>query len=245
MVAKYYFDEELAFSLAEEAGFFRLKVDTPEIEEHHVEDFLDTTVEWLSTNPQKGILIDFQGVKYVCPGFVVHLHRYYENIKARGLYVRFVNVDPSIKPYVDVSNITVVCPTVPERAVVSAREMLGDLAKQLSNNELMEKYGLSEKGLAKTFQKLMRKGLMTKSELAKRIGVETCEITVVLDGLNSRKAIVDAASVLEDITGNLSDRELMRKYRLSVKGLQSLFRKLYRRGLISADMLKQRKRRQK
>ncbi|MGO9568932.1 MAG: hypothetical protein ACLP5H_15460, partial [Desulfomonilaceae bacterium] len=54
------------FSLLEERDFFRMKVRKSEVNEDHVEEFMDKTVEWLSTNPQKGILIDFEGVKSVC-----------------------------------------------------------------------------------------------------------------------------------------------------------------------------------
>ena len=71
---KYYFeDEETAFSLVEEHGFYRLRVERSAIEDKHVEEFLDRTVEWLSRNPDKGILIDFKGVKSVCNEFAIHL----------------------------------------------------------------------------------------------------------------------------------------------------------------------------
>ena len=71
---KYYFeDEETAFSLVEEHSFYRLRVERSAIEDKHVEEFLDRTVEWLSRNPDKGILIDFKGVKSVCNEFAIHL----------------------------------------------------------------------------------------------------------------------------------------------------------------------------
>ncbi len=47
-------DEELIFALVEEPETFRMKILRPEIEEDHVEQFMDKTVEWLSTNPEKG-----------------------------------------------------------------------------------------------------------------------------------------------------------------------------------------------
>jgi hypothetical protein len=72
--------EEQIFSLLEESDFFRMKVGKSEVKEDHVEEFMDKTVEWLSTNPKKGILIDLEGVKSVCSDFTVALTRYYENI---------------------------------------------------------------------------------------------------------------------------------------------------------------------
>jgi anti-anti-sigma regulatory factor/uncharacterized protein (DUF433 family) len=242
MAPRFYVDDEFAISLVEESDFFRLRIQTPEVEDYHVEEFMDTTVEWLSTNPQKGILIDFEGVTSICADFAAHLARYYEDIKRRGLHVRFVNVDPAIEPYIDVSNITVVLHDVmPPKAVVSARMILEDLAENLSDKELMKKHGLSERGLASMFKKLLHKGLISRSALAERLGVETTEITVGLEGLASGKAVVNAADVLQDIANNMADAEIMHKYRLSRKGLQSLLRKLYQRGLISKITLQRRR----
>jgi len=242
MAPRFYVDDEFAISLVEEARYFRLRIQTPAVEEHHVEEFMDTTVEWLSTNPQKGILIDFNGVKSVCADFAVHLARYYADIKRRGLNVRFVNVDPAIEPYIEVSDITVVLNDVtPPKPVVNAREILADLADGISDRGLMKKHGLSEKGLASMFRKLLRNELISRSALAERLGVETGEVTIGLEGLASGKPVVNAADVLKEIAENKSDTEIMRKYKLSRKGLQSLLRKLYQRGLISKVTLQRRR----
>ncbi|MDQ7782724.1 MAG: hypothetical protein RDU20_07585 [Desulfomonilaceae bacterium] len=241
MAPRFYVDDEFAISLVEESRFFRLRIQTPEVEDYHVEEFMDTTVEWLSTNPRKGILIDFDGVKSVCDDFTVHLARYYADIKKRGLHVRFVNVDPAIEPCVDVSNITVVLNDVSlHKPVLSARRILEDLAT-LSDKDIMKKHGLSEKGLASMFRKLLHRGLISRKALAERLGVESGQITESLEGLASNKTVVNAADVLSDIADNMSDMQIMRKYRLSRKGLQSLLTKLYQRGLISKATLQRRK----
>jgi anti-anti-sigma regulatory factor len=237
---KFFFEsEEQIFSLAEESGFFRMKVDKPQIEEDHVEEFMDKTVEWLSTNPEKGILIDFEGVRSVCTDFTIALTRYYEDIKRRGLNVRFVNVDPKVERYIDVSNITVVM-SIPDKPVVSARELLGDLANNLSDQDLMKKHGLSPKGLNSLYKKLLRKGLITRRALARRMGIATREISVML-GTKPKKHTVDASDVMKDLANEMTNGELMRKYKLSPVGLQSLFRKLHNKGLISKATLLRRK----
>lgn len=233
-------DEELIFSLAEEPETFRLRVESSAIHEEHVEEFMDKTVEWLSSNPDKGILIDFEGVKSVCADFAVALNRNYEDIKSRGLYVRFVNVDPLIQPYVDVSNITVVM-SIPDKPVLSARQLIQDLSNNLSDRELMRKHGLSPRGLASMFRKLLRKGLISRRALAARMGVETGQVTVSLEGIGKRKVTVDASDVMKDIAEDISDGQLRQKYKLSHRGLQSLLRKLYRKGLVSKDALLRRK----
>lgn len=238
----YWQDFEKCFNIIEEEKSFRLEIVKPDIRDEHVEDFLDTTVEWLSSNPEKGMLIDFKGVRSVCTQFVIHLQRNFEEIKARGLPVRFVNVDPSISEEIEGSDITVVIThPYPEKPVLSAKELLQDLANNLSDLQLMEKHGLSEKGLQSMYKKLIKKGLITKRELARRWGIDTSEITVSRDGLRSPKVEVDVAEVLADIAENYSDRRLMDKYRLSVKGLRSLFKKLRRKNLISKETFLERR----
>jgi anti-anti-sigma regulatory factor/predicted transcriptional regulator len=238
---KFFFEsDEQIFSLVEESDFFRMKVDKPEVKEDHVEEFMDKTVEWLSTNPKKGILIDLEGVKSVCSDFTVALTRYYEDIKRRGLYVRFVNVDPKIQPYVDVSNITVVM-AIPDKPVISARELLGDLAKNLSDKELMKKHNLSPRGLKRLYKKLLGKGQMFRRALARRMGVTTQELTISSETTKAKKVTVHASNVMKDLANEMSDTEIMRAYKLSPRGLQSLFRKLYNKGLISKTTFMRRK----
>jgi predicted DNA-binding transcriptional regulator/anti-anti-sigma regulatory factor len=246
MVARYFFDaEERVFSVVEEPEFFRLTIARERIGPQHVEDFCDTSVEWLSSNPDKGILVDFKGVKSVSGDFIVQLFRYYEEVKARGLYVRFVNVDPALENYLTPSNITVVLTPemlLPEKPHLSARAILRDLAANMRDAEIMRKYGLSEKGLRSMFRKLLRKGLITRRALARRWGMETADIHLLEQGAKPRKVKkVDAKEVRKDIARDLSDQELMGKYRLSRRGLQSMMRKLYEQGLISDEILARRK----
>ncbi len=239
MASKLYFDEEDSiFTLVEESDCFRLRVEASRVEPQHVEDFLDTTVEWLSSNPEKGLLIDFNGVQGVCHDFVVHLFRYYGQIKARGLYVRFVNVAPEVAPFVGVSDITVVLtPDMlpPQKPHVSARAILQDLSNGFSDRELMEKYDLSPRGLRSMFRKLIRKGLITEHAVARRWGVMTSDVVLGLEGKGSRKKKVAAEAVLRDIAAKMSDAALMTKYKLSDKGLRSMMKKLYEGGFLSRE----------
>jgi anti-anti-sigma regulatory factor len=232
--------EEQIFSLLEESDFFRMKVSKSEVKEDHVEEFMDKTVEWLSTNPKKGILIDLEGVKSVCSDFTVALTRNYEDIKRRGLYVRFVNVDPKIEPYVVVSNITVVM-SIPDKLVISASELLGDLANNLSDKELMKKHNLSPRGLKKLYKKLLDKGRIFRRALSRRMGMSTQELRVVFKTKDAKKVTVDATDVMKKLANEITDTELMHEYKLSPRGLQSLFRKLYNKGLISKATFLRRK----
>jgi predicted transcriptional regulator len=230
-----------AFSVTEETDFYRMRIGRPEVNADDVEDFLDTTIEWLSSNPTKGILLDFTGVRSVCANFTAQLKRNYEDIKARGLYVRFVNVDPAIGPYVDVQNITVVVTIDPGKPVLSARTILADLADNLTDQQLMKKHGLSAKGLQSMFGKLLHKGLVSKDILGRRAGTESPGSPPARAPSKSPKASVNASDVLKDIEQDVPDTVLMRKYKLSPKGLKSVLEKLRRKGLISTQTLSKRK----
>jgi anti-anti-sigma regulatory factor len=232
--------EEQIFSLTEEPDLFRMKFGASNIKAEHVEEFMDMTVEWLSTSPEKGILIDLEGVKSVCSDFTIALTRYYENVKRHGLYVRFVNVDPGIKPYVEVSNVTVVM-TRPEKLTISAREVMGDLQKDLSDNELMKKHNLSARGLKKLYKKLLNKGLDFRRALEQRIGGQRAGVSLVLKTKDAKRVTVKASDVLKSISNGMTDGELMSQYKLSPRGLDSLYMKLNNLGLISESTLTRRK----
>ena len=231
--------EEQIFSLTEETELFRLKIDISEVKEKHVEEFMDMTVEWLSTKPEKGILIDLEGVKSVCSDFTIALTRYYENVKRHGLYVRFVNVDPGIQPYVEVSNITVVM-TRPKMLTISTRELMGDLKNNLSDNELMEKHHLSPGGLNKLYKKLLAKGVEVRRTLKRRIGGQRTDHSLVLKTKDARKVTVKASDVLKSLSNGMTDEQLMSHYKLSRLGLHSLYKKLSNLGLVSESTLKRR-----
>ncbi len=231
--------EEQIFSLTEETDLFRLKIGTTEVKEKHVEEFMDKTVEWLSSNPEKGILIDLEGVKSVCSDFTIALTRYYENVKRHGLYVRFVNVDPDIQPYVDISNITVVM-TRPKRLTISTREVMGDIESNLSDSELMEKHNLSPGGLKKLYKKLLAKGLEFRGVLERRAKGQRTDVNLVLKTKDRNRVTVNATDVLKSLSNGMTDEQLMSHYKLSRLGLQSLYRKLSNLGLISESTLRRR-----
>ncbi len=228
------------FSLTEEADLFRLKFGASNINEDHVEEFTDKTVEWLSSKPEKGILIDLEGVKSVCPNFTIALTRYYENVKRHGLYVRFVNVDPEIKPYVEVSNITVVM-TRPNKLTISARELMDDLNNHLSDNELMEKHNLSSRALKKLYKKLSAKGVDFRRALERRNLGDDADRRLVLRTKDARRVTVNASDVLKSLSDGMTDADLMSHYKLSPLGLESLYKKLSNLGLISESSMRRRK----
>ncbi len=56
---------------------------------------------------------------------------------------------------------------------------------------------------------------------------------IISQPARTKKARIEADQALKDIHAGMSDSELMQKYNVSAKGLQSLFRKLLAASLIS------------
>lgn len=51
----------------------------------------------------------------------------------------------------------------------------------------------------------------------------------------SRKRVIEAKDIVNDIRSGMSEAELMEKYSLSSKGLQSAFQKLIKGGIMMAE----------
>ena len=91
---------------------------------------------------------------------------------------------------------------------VDAKNVLTDIRSGMTDAGLMEKYGLSDKGLKSLFQKLGELGLMHQ---------------------------LDGREVLKDLKSGMTDAELMSKYRLSEKALHNLFAEIDRLHLLTSS----------
>lgn len=101
---------------------------------------------------------------------------------------------------------------------------------------LMQKYGLSARGLEKLFTKLVVSGQLAHSEFDDRLLFSQRSHVVDLVDYSSKslkKTKVNADDAIAGIRAGLSDIELMEKYNISARGLDSLFRKLVEAGSIS------------
>src|SRR5208337_2938892 len=194
-------------------------------------------------NSEKGIVIDFEGVSWVCSDFSAHLARHCDDAATKGLAVAFVNVADTIKPYIDVQAITQ--GPEPRRSVltISTKEVLEDIERNLPNRDLMDKYGLSLNGLTALFRKLFNKGLITRQWMERRHIHDPIEIDLAMGDL--RKTEIPAVDVLKDIADDMPDETLMQKYRLSQKELDSMWMQLFENNLISEETLRQRSQQKK
>lgn len=100
---------------------------------------------------------------------------------------------------------------------ISAKEVLKDIRAGLNDARIMEKYGLSSKGLASLYQKMARAGLLEKP-------VQSQSSPLI------RK--INAAKIAMEISSGMSDDELMKKYDLSPAGLRQVFDGLHSAGVV-------------
>ncbi len=129
--------------------------------------------------------------------------------------------------------------------VIKAIEAVQSIRSGMDDASLMEKFNISLKGLHILFNQLVASGLLQRAELEERMSL-ACG-TVVIDPYRAtwpdphlKKLLINAEEALHSIRAGMSDTALMRKYRLSTKGLQSLFRKLLTARLISQSELDER-----
>ncbi len=128
-----------------------------------------------------------------------------------------------------------------EKKKVSATESVMDIRSGMSDAALMEKYRLLPSGLQSLFDKLVGHGYIDLSEIHQRrpdylemVAMSTAfpqsqehEADDVRQPVRSGLHVqVNAQEVTRDIRSGMDDSALMEKYKLSSKGLQSLFNKL-------------------
>ena len=128
---------------------------------------------------------------------------------------------------------------------IKAIEAVQSIRSGIDDASLMEKFNISLKGLHILFNQLVASGLLQRSELEERMSL-ACG-TVVIDPYRVKwpdpqikKLLINAEEALNCIRSGMSNTALMRKFRLSAKGVQSLFTKLLTAKLISQSELDER-----
>ncbi|HTY26033.1 MAG TPA: pentapeptide repeat-containing protein [Desulfomonilaceae bacterium] len=125
---------------------------------------------------------------------------------------------------------------------IRAIEAVQSIRAGMDDASLMEKFDISFKGLHTLFKQLVAAGLMQRSELEDRMSLSYGTVVIDPNRLKwpekrTEKLLISAGEALNCIRPGMSETALMRKYRLSTKGLQSLFNKLLREKLISQSEL--------
>jgi DNA-binding response OmpR family regulator len=128
---------------------------------------------------------------------------------------------------------------------VSAVQAADCIRSGMDDASLMEKFNLSAQGLHSLMEKLVVSGRLKKSEIDDRTSLSPGSVVVDVDqekfaDPGTRKPVINAAEAANLIRSGIDDLTLMRRYNLSRKGLQSLFRKLVAAGIIHQSQLESR-----
>ncbi len=137
---------------------------------------------------------------------------------------------------------------------IDAKDALDSIRSGLDDYALMERFNLSAKGLQSLFKKLLENGALTKEELDQR-NPSLTGAAFILEGdppfvkgeprperpsKRPSRPPLDAREFVGDIRSGMPDAELMEKYRVSSRGLQSVFDQLVKAGVMRQSELDQR-----
>jgi hypothetical protein len=111
---------------------------------------------------------------------------------------------------------------------IKAGDAVRDIRAGMTDSELMEKYGLSAKGLHSLVLKLLEVKAITPAEIKQR-RADYHDTTVIQQ--------IDENDYIEDIRSGMPDSELMKKYGLSSDGLRRVFQTLIEANAISVGEL--------
>ncbi len=131
---------------------------------------------------------------------------------------------------------------------ISAKEAVADIRSGMSDSVVMKKFGLSEEGLQSLYDKLVHAGFIDLSEVEGRLPGYLGTVVISESAVGRVRAedkyghqlpkskpapVINAQGAARDVRSRMDDSALMQKYRLTPKGLQSLFDKLLAAGLIT------------
>jgi uncharacterized tellurite resistance protein B-like protein len=126
---------------------------------------------------------------------------------------------------------------------IKAIEVVQCIRSGMDDSALMQRFKISAKGLQKLFAELESAGILHGSELEERLLISYGSVIVDIDHAKLEpqlptKLLVNAQDARNCIRSGMDDATLMKRYNLSAKGLQSLFKKLVAAGAVSQSELK-------
>jgi hypothetical protein len=127
---------------------------------------------------------------------------------------------------------------------VMAKDPINDIRLGISDVAMMQKYGVSARGLERLFKKLVEAGAIEQFELDQRMRASQRSHAVDLATFpfpGAKKTRINPMDAVPCIRSGMSDTELMDRYDISARGLDSLFRKLVDAGEIESSELESRK----
>jgi CheY-like chemotaxis protein len=131
------------------------------------------------------------------------------------------------------------------REVARADEAVNCIRSGMDDAALAERFNLSFSGLQRLFEELIGAGKLTESEIYERNLLSQGSVVVdiaeaKLPDASPRKPVIDASEALQYIRDGMSDSALMKRYNISAKGLESLFKKLVAAGVLDHSDIEKR-----
>jgi hypothetical protein len=133
-----------------------------------------------------------------------------------------------------------------EKKKISARAAVADIRSGMGDTALRNKYGLSVDGLQSLFDKLLKDGFLDLGELRSRLSgfmgsvvIPETDIFIEKGGVKNQPfksksaRTINVQEAARDIRSGMDESELADKYRLTLKGLTSLYDKLLSLGVIT------------
>lgn len=102
---------------------------------------------------------------------------------------------------------------------------------------LMQTFNLSAKALHSLLDQLIDAGALTESEINDRGSLSPGSVAIDVDelrlpGVSKEKPVIRAADAVKCIRCGMDDSSLMKRFSISARALQSLFRKLVASGVL-------------
>ncbi len=117
---------------------------------------------------------------------------------------------------------------MPIKHRIKAGDAVRDIRSGMTDSQLMDKYGLSAKGLQSLMRKLLEAKAITPAEIEQRSALYH-DTTVTQQ--------IDATDVVEDLRSGMTHSELMKKYDLSSEGLQFILQTLTDTQVLTVEEL--------
>lgn len=133
----------------------------------------------------------------------------------------------------------------PEPIRIRAEEAAEIVRSGMDDAAIMKKFNLSAKALSSLFDQLVEAGYLTRFEVDNRGSLSPGTVTIDAADLqfpapDRGKPSINAKEAINCIRSGMDDSALMTRYKVSAKGLRSLFRKLVAAGVIEQSELDRR-----
>ncbi len=126
---------------------------------------------------------------------------------------------------------------------ISVRALETDIRQGVKESEVLAKYRLATRQLERLLNRMLKAGHLSDLEVMHWLKMTDSQLMRAFressepHPVQPERRTIKAKDVVQDIRSHMTDAQIMEKYQLSARGLQSVLKKLIRHKLISeADL---------